>query len=54
MMKKLSIAVLFWNFHLQADVLFTETFDDEGMWPSGWTFESYVNPETGEVYTVYN
>ncbi len=29
MMKKLFVAVLFWNFHLQADVLFTETFDNE-------------------------
>ena len=29
MMKKLFVAVLFWNFYLQADVLFTETFDDK-------------------------
>ena len=48
MMKKLFVAVLFWNFHIQADVLFTETFDDYGTWPSGWTFDQYIDPETGE------
>ena len=53
MMKKLFVAVLFWNFYLQADVLFTETFDDYGTWPSGWTFDQYINPETGEVYTSF-
>ena len=49
MMKKLFVAVIFWNFYLQADVLFTETFDDVGVWPNGWTFEQYIDPETGEV-----
>ena len=53
MMKKLLVAVLFWNFYLQADVLFTETFDNEGTWPSGWTFDQYIDPETGEVYTSF-
>ena len=53
MMKKLFVAVLFWNFHIQADVLFTETFDDYGTWPSGWTFDQYIDPETGEVYTSF-
>ena len=50
MMKKLFVAVLFWNFYLQADVLFTETFDEFGVWPSGWIFDQYVDPETGEVF----
>ena len=52
MMKKLFVAVLFWNFYLQADVLFTETFDNEGTWPSGWTFDQYIDPETGEMLWV--
>ena len=53
MMKKLFVAVLFWNFYLQANVLFTETFDNEGTWPFGWTFDQYIDPETGEVYTSF-
>ena len=50
MMKKY-IVVLFLGSFLQADILFTENFDDDGVWPTGWTFDEYINPETGEVYT---
>ena len=52
MMRKY-IVVLFLGSFLQADILFTESFDDDGVWPTGWTFDEYINPETGEVYTSF-
>ena len=52
MMKKY-IVLSFLGSFLQADILFTESFDDNGVWPNGWTFDEYINPETGEVYTSF-
>ena len=46
MMRKY-IVVLFLGSFLQADILFIESFDDDGVWPTGWTFDEYINPETG-------
>ena len=51
-MKKYSFFLLLFSF-LQADILFTETFDNSGTWPTGWSFDQYINPETGEVYTSF-
>jgi hypothetical protein len=51
-MKKYSFLFLLFSF-LQADILFTETFDNSGTWPTGWSFDQYINPETGEVYTSF-
>ena len=42
MMRKY-IVVLFLGSFLQADILFTENFDDDGVWPTGWTFDEYIN-----------
>ena len=38
MMRKY-IVVLFLGSFLQADILFIESFDDDGVWPTGWTFD---------------
>ena len=51
-MKKYSFLFLLGSF-LQADILFTETFDNSGTWPTDWSFDQYINPETGEAYTSF-
>ena len=51
-MKKFLVLIILVNF-LKSDILFTENFDDNGVWPTGWTFDEYINPETGEVYTSF-
>ena len=51
-MKKYSFLFLLFSF-LQADILFTETFDNSGTWPTDWSFDQYINPETGEVHTSF-
>ena len=51
-MKKYSFLFLLFSF-IQADILFTETFDNSGTWPTDWSFDQYINPETGEVHTSF-
>ena len=51
-MKRYLALIILVNF-LKSDILFTENFDDNGVWPTGWTFDEYINPETGEVYTSF-
>ena len=51
-MKKYSFLFLLGGF-LQADILFTETFDNSGAWPTDWSFEQYIDPSTGGVYQSF-
>ena len=36
----LTIAIFFAL--LRADILFTENFDEDGVWPDGWTHDEYI------------
>ncbi len=52
MIKKQILLLIFFSGLLHADVLFTENFDDNAVWPTNWTFDEYIDPETGEVLTT--
>jgi len=52
MIKKQILLFIFFSGLLHADVLFTENFDENAVWPTNWTFDEYIDPETGEVLTT--
>ena len=49
MINKYIILFIFFSSILHADILFTESFDDGGVFPDGWTYDQYFDPQTGEV-----
>ncbi|MBH51495.1 MAG: hypothetical protein CMG70_05975, partial [Candidatus Marinimicrobia bacterium] len=52
MINKHILLLIFFSSLIRADVIFTESFDNNGVWPNGWTFDEYIDPETGEVLTT--
>ena len=49
--KYIFLTIAIFSAILRADILFTENFDDDGIWPDGWTHDEYIDPGTGEETT---
>nr|MCS5652475.1 LamG domain-containing protein [Candidatus Neomarinimicrobiota bacterium] len=46
--KYIFLTIAIFSALLRADILYTENFDEDGVWPDGWTHDEYIDPDTGE------
>ena len=49
--KYILLSIFLFSTILRADILFSENFDTENVWPNGWTHDIYLNPESGDTVT---
>ena len=42
--KYIFLTIAIFSALLRADILYTENFDEDGVWPDGWTHDEYIDP----------